>query len=256
MYKIAYLFLLSLFIVGCASGYKTKSVRKGSLNDKVMKEDFDRYLLKQNISDSSFFIEKALYSISTKDFDQSGNATIKFKLPDKYLISLKTIGGIELARIMITGDSIFINNRIERNYMFGSQAFIKRAYGISTDFLPLIFGDILIYDEKIEKDFDCKEGSSVFKIITGTAKLEYTVNCDFHKSEETNIFMGTAIGKKVCIKFEDYKKIGKKYVPGKIELNGPDPDFKLTIDIKKINLNWDGTIEFLPGKQYDKIPLL
>jgi hypothetical protein len=256
LYKIIGFFLLSSFVIGCATGNRVKSIWKDNRKDEVPRESFLRYVVKQNISDSSFFIEKALYSISTKNFDQSGNATIKFKPPDKYLISLKTIGGIEVVRIMLTGDSILINNRIERNYMFGSQEFIKRVYGISTDFLPLIFGDILVFNKKIEKDLDCKEGSSVFKILEGTALLEYSVNCDLHKTEETNILLGTVIGKKVSLKFQDYKKIGEKYVPEKIELKGPDPDFKLTIDIKKINLNWDGAMEFLPGKQYDKIPLL
>ena len=42
-------------------------------------------------------------------------ATIKYELPDKYLISIRSKAGIEAARIFITKDTVLINDRIKSN---------------------------------------------------------------------------------------------------------------------------------------------
>ena len=68
---------------------------------------------------------------------------LKFEYPDKYLISIKSRTGIEGARIYISEDTILFNDRINKKMYYGSSLYLKRKYGLTTNFLPLIFGDIV-----------------------------------------------------------------------------------------------------------------
>ena len=64
-------------------------------------------IINQNLTVRSFFIERAEFKIISNDGEKSGIGTIKFLMPDRFLISIKSKTGIEVARIFLTGDSIY-----------------------------------------------------------------------------------------------------------------------------------------------------
>ena len=109
-----------------------------------------KVLLNQNLTARSFFIEKAEFKISSGDGEKSGIGTVKFQMPDKFLISIKSKAGIEVARIFLTGDSIFINDRFNKKLYYGSTSYLKSKYGYYNIIIASILGDY-VNDQKLDR---------------------------------------------------------------------------------------------------------
>ena len=105
----------------------------------------------QNLTKRNFFIQKAEIEILSEEENQKLIASIKFIYPDQYLISLKSKTGIEAARIFITDDTVLINDRINRKLYFGKPAQLKNKYGISPAVLPVVLGDFIKGNSKLDE---------------------------------------------------------------------------------------------------------
>ena len=53
-----------------------------------------------------------------------------------------------------------------------------------------------------------------------------------------------------------FLKVNEINIPGKIEISERQSSTTIEIKIQKIITPWEGTIEFIPGKQFKKIRLL
>ncbi len=113
MRKVSYILVIIILTAGCSVSKRQKRNLK-SAPEQVSRESLYDRIVSQNLTSQSFFIEKAVFKISSEDGNKTGTGTIKFKMPDKFLISIKSVGGIELARIFLSGDSIMINDRMDR----------------------------------------------------------------------------------------------------------------------------------------------
>ena len=58
------------------------------------------------------------------------------------------------------------------------------------------------------------------------------------------------------IGYSQFFKISNLNAPGKIEISDKQNNTVIEIRIQKIVIPWEGTIDFIPGKQYEKIHLL
>ena len=67
-------------------------------------------VLKRNISEDGYFIEKAEIQIITNGKNEKFLVTARFQKPDKFLASIRNTTGIEGAWIYITRDSVFVND--------------------------------------------------------------------------------------------------------------------------------------------------
>ncbi len=106
MRKIIYI-LVILFLSGsCSVSRKQKRGGKENINSTRTISLYDN-ILNQNLTARSFFIERAEFSIKSGEEEKNGLGTVKFLMPDKFLITLKSHAGIEVARIFLTGDSIY-----------------------------------------------------------------------------------------------------------------------------------------------------
>jgi len=213
------------------------------------------YITHQNITMEGFFIEKADFTIKTANIDKTGIGTIKFLPPDKYLISIKSNTGIEAFRIYISGDSIQVNDRIDKTYLYGTSQMLKSRFGITTALLPVLFGDYLNDKNLEDNSLKCKNGFTEIEGIAGGTDLRYNVDCRYGKSILTEPVEGV-FSSKIQIRFSDFIRTGRKYVPGSIEIRETLSNSMIGIRIQKITIPWRGPLEFIPGKQYNKLPLL
>jgi len=58
------------------------------------------------------------------------------------------------------------------------------------------------------------------------------------------------------IRYSEFFKANNIYAPGKIEISDKLSRTIIEIKIVKIVSPWEGTVDFVPGKQYKKIHLL
>jgi hypothetical protein len=210
-------------------------------------------VLNQNLTRKNFYIQKAEIKVSYGEEIQKLIASIKYVYPDKYLISLKSRSGVEAARIFITGDTVLINDRINRKIYFGKPEQLMNKYGVSAAILPVILGD-LIYDKKtIEKQVNCINNSADLDCTINGLKLGYIVDCEQNKIVNTRLESSLRTNY-VQIEYDKFINSGSGLTPSAIKVSYD----KSVAEIKIINLvtPWDGSVEFIPGNRYDLIEIL
>jgi hypothetical protein len=243
-------------VVLCSGCSVSRKQRRTSETDTIQVPRGDIYesLINQNITNKSFFIDKAEFRIKGSGGEKTGIATIKFKPPDKYLISIKSKAGIEIARIYLSEDSIFVNDRLSKKLYYGSTSYLKSKYGLTTAVLPLIFGDFLnenIYDNNKP---DCEDGKIKMEAIIKDIKINYVVDCKYGKSILA-LPANEEMSGRMKIEYGKFFMSNDIYIPGIVKISENQNNTRIEIKIKRIIFPWEGSIEFVPGKQYEKIHL-
>lgn len=254
MRKVIVISFLAVLITGCAIERKRNIAilePKVVENEKTLLEN----VRKRNLSENGFFIEKAEIDVKIGESRDRVIGTIKFEKPDKYLVSVKTRSGIEAARIFISKDSIFINDRINRIMYFGSSGYIYRKFGISDKVLPVIFGDF-ISEKCINKDnYLCKDDRLIIDCQANGLIISYNIDCKQRKS--TMSFPKNDLNiNNIEIKFENFIKVGNTVTAKNISIKRLENNSFYKIRIKRILTPWNGVIEFVPGRNYERIELL
>lgn len=231
--------------------------RASNANDEY-KSDLKGYNLldaikKQNISNRSFFIPKAEIEISSKEINQRMIASIKFVFPDIYLVSLKSRTGIEAARIYFSNDTLLINDRINRKLYYGKPESLERKYGVSPSVLPIILGDFISDKMKSGEEVLCIDDKVNFEGNVKGIRIWYSADCKkrkiFRASGENSIE-----GDYIEMEYIKFMNTSVGFIPS--QSNVSFRGFNVGIKIGRIDLPWEGTIEFIPGNKYDLIKLL
>jgi hypothetical protein len=250
--KIVFILTIVILIYGCAVKKKSGKTTDSGAPDK--ESGIFSSILNQNLTSRSFFLERAEFKIRSGDGEKSGLGTVKFLMPDKFLISIKSNIGIEVARIYLKGDSVFINDRFNKRLYYGSTSFLKSKYGFTTSLLPVLLGDY-VNDQKLDSNkIRCNDGRVSVSGNISDVKIEYLIDCQFGKS------ILTVPGKmrdesSLEIKYSGFFSSEGINVPGKIEIIEKQTNTTIEILIQKVIVPWNGVIDFIPGRQYDKIHL-
>ena len=210
---------------------------------------------KQNITRNNIFIQKAEIEISNKEGTKRLLGTLKFEKPDKYLISIKSIAGIEAARIFISFDTILINDKISKKQYFGTPQYLKRKYGITTSVLPVILGDYINDDLSENRESKCLDGKLENEGIISGIRIKYIIDCKKGKSILASPENSSNEGS-IEIQYSDFFEKGSIIIPGKIEIRDFTRATTIVIKIRKIESPWDGSIKFVQGNRYEIIKLI
>ena len=209
----------------------------------------------QNITNGGFFIEKAEIEIITQDGKERYLASLKYEKPDRYLISIRGRSGIEGARIFLTADSLWVNDRIHKKMYRGSAFYLKRKYGIAPGLLPLILGDLILENNYVEKRDTCIGNKIKMECFVKGVKINYEIDCNRKKViliKQSDNFNRSFIK----ISFNKFFNLGSHQFGKTIEFE--DTQYKIGIKIKviKVDAPWSGNIKFIPGKGYELIELI
>lgn len=215
------------------------------------KGGFKASVLKQNLSNTGFFISKAEVSILADGENQKFITSIKFLPPDKYLISLRSKTGIEAVRAYVSEDTVLINDRLNRNLYKGRADYIQRKYGVPVSMLPVIFGD-MIFKNNSDDLMECIDGFSSYVYIGNGVRYSYIVDCKKGKVSRVENIPELNSGS-VSVSFSKFLNIDSKFIPTNIKLSNSGN--QIFIKILKIELPWDGNLEFIPGNNYEVIDL-
>jgi hypothetical protein len=245
--------LFLIILTGC-SVTKIRSDKVSFLSSDATEEKVIENLKKQNISSGGFYLSK----VELKLFNQEGTekfiGSVKYDSSGKFLISLKSLAGIEIARIMLTNDSVLMNDRINKKLYQGSSKYLMKKYGVYAAVIPLIFGDYIDEEHEDKVLGSCSEGKLELDGSVNGIKVKYVIDCKRAKIQKT--YFGSSINKEsIEITFSDFIGFEKGLVPGRISINDKGRNMKMEIGIKKIVSSWKGNSEFIPGKQYEIIQL-
>jgi len=251
--KIAIILITGILLTGCSLLRKTKSEKQSVFNQTS--GNILELVNKQNITNGSFFIQKAEIELITKDEKTKFIASIRFEYPDKYLISLKSRTGIEGARIYVSKDTILVNDRLNKKMYFVKAYYFSRKYGFDQSLIPLVFGDIML-EKKCESQLTgCIEEKANVGCYFKGLSLKYIIDCNKGKVLMVNN-LNSYNQSDMAIIFSKYLKLNDILIPGNIEFSDSQYNVSVRIRILKVDYPWDGRVKFIPGKGYELIELI
>jgi len=251
--KTEIILLVFLLNTGCSVFINAKRHKTSEILYK--KEDkFEGGINQWNLSKRNFYINKAEILVEGLEKENKFFGSIKFINPDKYLLGLKTLTGIELTRILLTNDTLLINDRFNKKYYFGSSKYLKQLLGITSDFLPLIFGDIIGENMSDSILYKCNGGEINIEGYKKGTKIDYSFNCKKRKSNYA--FIRNSLNQKeVQIIYRHFLEGKGFYIPREIDITDFNKKITIRIKIRKVESPWEGNIELMPGNGYEKLPL-
>ena len=219
-------------------------------SEKLTKEQLIDSVYARNISNYGFFIEKADIILSRNGENEKYLLTVKFQKPDKFLVSVRNTAGIEGARIYITNDSIFVNDRIKGRLLLGKRSILERKTGIPADLEKIAFGDLIFKRDKDGMQFERVDNQEI--IVTKENNYEWKINLDpVLRKVRTYEISDIRTGNKRTFRFDNFSK-GNRPVPFIITFEDKEGNVNARLKIYKIKNPWIGEIEFIPGRGYTK----
>jgi hypothetical protein len=217
---LAFTIIFSLLAVSC------KTTRKTIISP--LKEYGADYLftkLKENELKFDWFSAKFNLDLLIDKKKTSVTGQVRMKKDSVIWITLSPALGIEMARLVITTDSVKFINRINKTYFSGDYSKVNALLDANIDydvFQTLILGNDLTYyeDGKFRANYDSKE----YHLVTaGRQKLRKYVRTseDEERIYLQNIFLDPETFKITQMKIKELKKENKK-------LDATYSDFQLT----------------------------
>ena len=239
-----------IIVSGCATVRESGSENGSGGRGKAVTIESLRSL---NLTGSDFQIQKAIIKVTGEAGEQRLAVNLKFRAPETYLVSLRSLTGIEAARFYIADDTLLVNDRVNKRIYHGSTKYLTEKYGISVNYLPLIFGDIII--EKPESEnVNCNENESRIIEKSENNDILYTINCSTGKVKYVKA--ENAISHKgFNINFDKFVKGDNISYYRNIEISDEPKQNTIQIAIERISRMVIDDLTFIPGKNYEEVIL-
>jgi hypothetical protein len=252
--KIVSILIVLVFCTQCSVSRKEKS-KSHELSVSERGDNILQSVEDQNITKRSFFIEKAEFRIIGSMGEKTGMGTIKFMPPDIFLVSIKSKAGIEIARVYVNSDSVMLNDRFNKKLYYGSASDLQKKYGLTASVLPVILGDYINEMTVDKRKMECINGELGLDAVVKDIKIRYRIDCRYAKCIITSPENGRN-STDLKIEYSSFFRSGGINIPGRIDISEKQNGTRIEIEIQKIVIPWEGSIEFIPGRQYEKIHLL
>lgn len=218
-------------------------------------ENVIQRVIKQNVTSSGFFIQKAEIELITQNEKKKFLGSIKFEYPDKFLISLKSRTGIEGARIYINKDSIIVNDRINKKMYFGTALNLKRKFGLNQSVIPLIIGDMVVENRVNAGIGKCEDNRLKVDCNVRGVTTRYNIDCKRGKIDQVNLG-NSNLKENININYSNFINLNSTLIPRIIDVENLQNNIKVRIKILKAEYPWNGDVRFVPGKGYEIIEIL
>lgn len=251
MQKVVIIFLGLIIVAGCSVKRKALPSRNLNSENSVTVKISD--ITELNYTAQSFFIQRADITIVSDDGSQHVSATIKFAEPDSFLISVRALLGIEVARILLTSDTILINDRFNQTLYIGSNQNVKKKFGFDLAFFPVLFGDLITKAQNLQ-GINCDNGIAVLREVGEDYAINYFIDCNTGKCTEVKV-ESEFLKAPISIVFADFDTDGKMIFPRHSKANNFANFVRFEIEVKRVEFNETSDIEFIPGRNYTKVEI-
>jgi hypothetical protein len=244
---------LSVVLSGC-SVFRKSGRTTGETVKEVNDENSVGSVIRNNISNENFYIQKADIKVTQDNVSARFIADIKFRKPDTLLVSVRSRTGIVAGRAFITKDTILLNDRINKKLLIGNPEIIEAKYGIDPIFIFTILGDIIVDEKELKGSLDCKKGIFRKEFEMNNKRVEYTIDCS-KKKALTAYFEGDIRTGNITIDYSNIFISDRIRYPQRIEITDDLRSLNIILEIKKIESPWNGKIEFVRGSGYKVVKI-
>lgn len=220
-------------------------------------KDLTRHL-ENNKIDVEWLSAKSKVSFKSEVQSQKGTLNIRLRKDSVIWMNVKKLG-IEGARILITPDSIYVIDRIHKQYAISDFSLIQEKYHLPADFNSLqnlILGNpLLISGVELTTQID----STQYHLSSSSDLIptrDYWLN-GLTKTLTKMIFLDYRNNRKVKVELSKYQALDQyKYFSYFRSLNMSSPetgDLTIDINISKVEINVPKSIRFEIPEHYTRI---
>ena len=248
-------------------------------HEEVSKEKLEHFSAKElveNLDKNEFQFK----SISTKaeiefvdEKSTSFKAHLRVQKDSVIWISITPLFGIEMARVMITQDSVMLMNRVKSEYFKGDFAYINKMFNVELDFemlQALLVGNSIEFEKnnkirtaidrknrryfigtekkrKVKKDLKkekekIKEQSQIIWLAPNTYKIVELLIMDPNKDQS------------LTSKFSNHEELNNQLFPYKLQFNiKAKKELAINVKYNKVTLDKELTFSFKIPSKYEQI---
>lgn len=263
--KVILLLAVITIFISCRDNKITRRPLEGKNKDFLMSE-----LIKNEV-DFTTFSAKSAISVENNGAKNAFKSTIRIQKDSAIWVSITPLFGIELARVLLTKDSLKVINRINAEYFIGDYEYFYKKYDVALDFetiQSLLLGNKVDFeeDEKLKFSIDNEKyylGNIKKRKVERADKnlrkkesdevVSLWLNPTTFKIEEMLISDLTA-SRFVRAQFSDHQAFGKQSIPTKLMyfLN-ESKENKVSIDYTRISLNQGISFSFNIPSKYEQV---
>jgi hypothetical protein len=251
--KVVFFLIVAVMTTNC-SVFKSLDQATNADLEAEKEKSVSELIKEKNLTDTSFYIKSMDIVFSKEDNAEKLVGSLRFEKPDKYLISLKSRSGIEVSRIFINKDSLYIVDRIKRKVFRGSVKYIKDKYGITLNMLAVLIGDFKGVCGR-EYNGSSKANSILYTCYVDEVSVNYEMDNEVKKVK--SVRARDRYGRSLfTAEFGNFKRENKTIYPARINWSNFESRIKAEITIQKIEYPWTDKLEFSFGNRYEIIELL
>ncbi len=196
-----------------------------------------------NINKEGFIIRKA--NVELEGTEIEGKFSLYAKVNDRgdFFVSVRGPLGIELARAISAGDSVFVINKINRVVLYGSRSNLLKRAGLPENLIEIITGDI---PENVSFSDAKTSESGLVSLSYSDDKYanEIAISREAMKVSEENISTSDEEGRFI-MKFSNFIDSGSKRYPGTVDVESVEKMFHVKIDILELTLGFTEKIDIV-----------
>lgn len=239
--------ILLIVIVACVSSCSTTR-KKGPARSRELVgisdlNAFGDAVKALNINKEGFIIKRA--NVELEGTEIEGNFGLYAKVNDRgdFFVSVRGPLGIELARAISSGDSVFVINKINRVILFGSKRSLLKRAGLPENLIEIITGDM---PDTVSFSGAIASGNDLINISYSDIKYrnEVSINREWMKISE-EVIRTSDDEAKYLMKFGNFIDNGNKRYPSTVEVEGVERMFHVKIEILELNLGFNENIEIV-----------
>jgi hypothetical protein len=247
---------LTLFALGCRT---TRPAVEPPPADRFPNHTMDEVRLAlasaQPIAVAAYRAETAL---SLRSPAQSGSfsAEIRHRANDSLLISVSPGFGIVAVRALITPDSVFIHDRINKELAFGSVEAVGKFLPLPTD--PSVMYQAMLgsLEPDSSVDWQLSSAGAYYRLADPAGRRAYTIDPQHWRvvRYEERDGAGGLVEERTFSEFERYTTA---YLPRRLTFRRPADDTAAILYYRSITLNPpDLEFDFRIGSSVRRVPLL
>lgn len=247
------------FIVSIAlltASCKTKRIATETPSSKMSAENVQKRLIKNQLN-AEWIVGRAKVSLKGGSFAQTGTAELRMRKDSVIWMSVRKFG-FEGGRALITKDSVFLLDKLNRKYAAEDLSFIAEQYNLPANFSTLqamLLGNPIFLGTD-EMQLEINEDVLRLDSEGSGRKSAYVIQTADYRLKEM-IFEDTAAKQILTNGYRDYRDLadGQKFSYFRtIDVKSPSTgELGIQMEFSKVDINVPTTIRFEIPKQYTRM---
>lgn len=241
------LIAISLFLSSCKSSKELSSGKSKFPVDSLLNE------LDKGRPQYDWFSGKARVNYEDKSISKSFTATIRMRRDSIIWISITTMLGVEAARLLIREDSVFMIDRLNKQYKEAPLSYLEEY--VSFPFSISLLQNILTGDEMItfSDRAKVKQEKNSYTISSEDSLYRHNLQIDSDNlTILTEYLADIQSNRSLTLVFEDYAAEGERLfsLSRKISVKADEP-IELSLKFSKVKWDEPTTFPFRKGERYE-----